>query len=81
MAIVVRPSASLSRALRDAHLGERVDRRRRLVEHEHVGIDQRGADQRDELTLARRQLGAALADLGVQAVLQRRPASRRGRAR
>ena len=52
----MRPGRQLVERPADAHLGERVDRRRRLVEHQHVGIDQRRPDQRDQLTLARRQL-------------------------
>ena len=72
MAIVVRPAASLSsaRAMRtsvSASTDEVASSSTRTV-----GIDQRGTDQGDELALAGRQLGAALADLGVQAVLQRR---------
>ena len=42
----------------------------------HVGIDQRRPHQGDQLALARRQLRAALADLGGQAVGQASPASR-----
>ena len=67
MAIVVRPSARCVERPRDAHLGERVDRRRRLVEHEHVGVGDAGPQQGDELALARRQLLAALADLASSA--------------
>ncbi len=64
-------AASRSRARAIAHLGERVDRRRRLVEDQHVGAGETGAQQRDELTFTGRQLIAAFADLGRQAVGQR----------
>ncbi len=74
------PSASLREGVRDAHLGERVDRRGRLVEHQHVGVGDTGPQQRDQLTLAGRQRVAAFADPRVESVGQRRPPSRRRRA-
>ncbi len=60
----------------DAHLGEGVDRRCRLVEHQHVGVDQRCPHQCHQLTLAGRQLPAARADLGGEAVGQASPTNR-----
>ena len=69
MAMVVRPWASRVSA-REIRLGERVDRRRRLVEHEHVGIGHTGAQQGHELPLPGRQRLAALADAGHQPVAQ-----------
>ena len=65
---------------RDADLGQGVDRRRRLVEHEHVGVGDTGPQQGDELALARRQLVAALADGGQQTRRAARRPSRRRRA-
>ena len=56
------PLGEVAEGARDAHLGERVDRRRRLVEDEHVGVGDAGPQQGDELALAGRQLLAALAD-------------------
>ncbi len=70
MAIVVRPEAELLQRPGEPHLGEGVDRRRGLVEHQHIGVDQGGADKSDQLPLAGRQLGAPLADLGVEPVGQ-----------
>ena len=70
MAIVVRPSASLVRAREMRTSVSGVDRRRRLVEHEHVGVGDAGPQQGDELALAGRELVAALADVGDQAVGQ-----------
>ena len=48
-----------------------VDRRGRLVEHEHVGIDERRTHERHQLPLAGGQLRATLADVGVEAIRQR----------
>ena len=55
------------------HLGGRVDRAGRLVEHQQVRVGDVGAGQRDQLPLPDRQRLAALADPGLQA----RPAGRR----
>ena len=52
------------------HLGRRVDRGRRLVEHQQVRVGEVRPRQRDQLPLARRQRLAALADRGVQAGAQ-----------
>ena len=49
-------------------LGAGVEVARRLVEHQHRRVDQRGAGQRHELTLARRQPRAALTHLGLEAL-------------
>ena len=55
----------------DPHLGERVDRRRRLVEDQHVGIGQPGPDQRDQLPLPGGQRLASFADPRRQTVVER----------
>src|SRR3712207_7230186 len=47
-------------------------RSRRLVEHEHARVRHQGAGKRDELALAGGELHAALADLRVVPVRQRR---------
>ena len=52
----------------DAALGVQVDVRGRLVEDEDPRVGDERAGERDELALAGRELDAALADLGVQAV-------------
>ncbi len=49
----------------DLLLGAGVDRRRRVVEHEHVRIGEHGAGDRDALPLAAREREPALADDGV----------------
>ena len=71
MAIVVRACGEPFERPCDADLGQRVDRRRRLVEDQHVGTGEPGAEQRDELALARRQLVAAFADPRGEPVGQR----------
>ena len=53
---------------RDPHLGKRVDRRRRLVEEQDVGIGEPRPQQGDELAFSGRQLLAALADARVQPI-------------
>ena len=58
-----------AQALLDAALGVEVDVGGRLVEHEDARIGDQGAGERDQLALAGRQLGAALADLGVVAAI------------
>ena len=48
----------------------RIERARRLIEHEHRAIGQNGTRNGDALALAARQLHAALADLGFEALRQ-----------
>lgn len=60
------------RGLVDLGLRGEVERGGRLVEEQHVGVDQLGAGQRDELALAGGQVAAALGDLVQVAALQRR---------
>ena len=71
MTIAVRPAEQPAQALLDPGLGVDVDVGRRLVEHEDARVGDQGAGERDELALAGRELRAALADLGVVAVLER----------
>ena len=77
----VRPSVSALERPLDRALGAGVEVRRRLVEHEHRRVGERGAGERHELALARRQPRAALAHLGVEPVGERGEALGRGRAR
>ena len=65
----------------DLVLGAGVEVRRRLVEHEHRRVGERGARERDELALPRRQPRAALAHLGVEPVGERARTGRAARAR
>ena len=66
----------------DRRLGFVVDRRGRLVEHQDRGLAVQRARQRDALALPAGQLRAALADLAVVALRQRRDELvRLGRAR
>ena len=58
---------ALERAL-DRALGAGVEVRRRLVEHEQRRVGERGARERHELPLPRRQPRPALAHLGVEPV-------------
>ena len=60
-----------AQALLDPALGVDVDVRGRLVEHEDPRVGDQRAGEGDELALAGRELDAALADLGVVAVLER----------
>ena len=62
MVIVVRPRGQPVQRPRQPYLGRRVDGRRRLVEHQQVGVGEVGTGQRHQLALARRQRPAALAD-------------------
>ena len=71
MTIVVRPSASFSSASPTARSVGHVERRGRLVEHEHGRVAQDRAGDRDALLLAAGEAEAALADDGVVAVGQR----------
>ena len=66
------PGEQPPHALLDPALGVDVDVRGRLVEHEDPRVGDQRARERDELALAGRELDAALADLGVVAVLERR---------
>ena len=70
MTIAVRPASSRRRPCLDRALGLDVDVRGRLVEHEDARVGDQCAGERDQLALAGRQLHAALADLGVVAVLE-----------
>ena len=65
IATVVRPRVTASRVALQAHLGGRVDRAGRLVEHQQVGVGDVGPDQRDQLPLAHAERLAALADRRV----------------
>ena len=71
MAIVVRDGGEPFEGAGDADLGQRVDRRGRLVEDQHVRAGETGTQQGDELPFARRQLIATLADARGQAFGQR----------
>ena len=59
-------------SLLDPPLGPHVDVRRRLVEDQDPGLGQKGAGEGDDLALAGGKRCAALADLGVDAVLEAR---------
>ena len=72
MTIAVRPASRRRRPLLDAHLGVQVDVRGGLVEHEDPRVGDHRARERDELALSGGERDAALADLGVVAVLERR---------
>ena len=52
----------------DHRLGARIEARRRLVEHEHRGIGERGPGERVELTFPGGEAAAPLAHLGVEAL-------------
>ena len=64
---VVRPAMQLGDGRLQALLGDRVDARRRLVEHDEVGLAQPHPGQGQQLRLARRQAGAAGAERAVDA--------------
>ena len=64
-----------------AGLGDRVDARRRLVEHDEVGLAQPDPGQRQQLCLAGRQPGAAGAELAVDATGDERVEADAGAAR
>ena len=55
----------------DQLLGAGVDRRGRVVEHEHARVGEHGTGDGDALALAAREREAALADDGVVAVGER----------
>ena len=71
--------------LLDARFGVHVERRERIVEHEHAWPPDDGARDREPLTLAARQRQPLFADAGVetprQVVRERRPARRRAPSR
>ena len=75
-----------AQALLDAALGVQVDVRGRLVEDQDPRVGDQRAGERDQLALAGRELHAALADLGVVALLgsasmnSSAPTARGGRA-
>ena len=56
----------------DLALGADVDRARRLVEDQDARVGEQRARERDELALPEREAEAALAELGVVAVLELR---------
>ena len=66
----VRPASSARSARSICALGADVDRRRRLVEDQDPRVGEERAGERDELALAEREPRAALAELGVVAVLE-----------
>ena len=68
MAITVLPAISVPRLCLDRRLDLAVERRGRLVQHQDRRVLEDDAGDGDALTLAARQLDAALADLGVVAV-------------
>ena len=70
----MRPSIRRGHRLLDHHLGAGVEAGRGLVEDEDRGVGQGGPGQRDQLLLPRREAGAALAHLGVEALGQQREA-------
>ncbi len=56
----------LGHALLQTQLGQWVDARRRLVEHEEIGVAEPDAGQREQLRLARGQAGASGTEGPVQ---------------
>ena len=66
----VRPCERGAQALDEPPLGERVDGRERVVEHDDAGVRDQRPRERDALALAARQVDAALADQRVVAVGQ-----------
>ena len=82
MMIDVRPRSSVSKARSISDLGRPVDVRGRLVEDQDARVGDERARDRDQLALARREPGAALADDVVEPVLEpRRDAVDADRAR
>ena len=75
--VLARPH--LADRLADLLLGQRVERRRRLVEDQQVRPAQQRARDRQALLLAARHLHAALADHRVQPLRRRAPAGCRTR--
>ena len=70
MTSVVRPCGELGQRLLDRPLGLGVERRGRLVEDQDRRVLEEHARDRQALLLAARELDAALADDGVEAVRQ-----------
>ena len=64
------PGEQAAQALLDVALGVEVDVGGGLVEHEDARVGDERAGERDQLALPRGQLGAALAHLGVVAVVE-----------
>ena len=83
MTIAVRPASRRSRPRSIVFSVAHVDVRGRLVEDQDARFGEQRAGEGDELALARRELDAALADLGLDPFGQRRDelgrADRRGR--
>ena len=72
MMIDVRPLQEPVERLLDQHLGRAVDVRRRLVEDEDARVGEQRARDRDQLPLAGRQAGAALAHRVLEAAREPR---------
>ena len=72
MTIVVRPARSRRSAREDDLLGDRVERRRRLVEDQDRRVLEDRARDAQPLALAARQAAAGFGDLGVVALRQAR---------
>ena len=72
MISVVRPAMQLGDGGLEALLGDRVDARRGLVEHDEVGLAQPHPGERQQLGLAGRQAGAAGAEGAVDAAVDER---------
>ena len=64
---VVRPASSFSRDRCTNKFGGGVDGAGGFIEHEDARVGQEGAGEADELPLAQRHVGAALADIGLVA--------------
>ncbi len=60
----------LAQRVFDERLGVDVERRQRVVEHEHGGPGRDGAREREPLTLTAREAQSLFADHGVDAVRQ-----------
>src|SRR3954470_10924626 len=65
-------AGDLAHRATDLLLGERVQRRRRFVEHEEMRIPQQRPRDRETLLLAARHLHSALADDGVETLVRAR---------
>ena len=70
--IDVRPCKQPAQRALDPALGVQVDVRGRLVEHEDARVGDQRPREGDQLALARGELRAALADLGVVAARRAR---------
>ena len=71
MTTVVCLSLASAQALRDSGLGVRVDRARRLDEHEHLGVGEERSREHEPLALTAREGAAPLVDVRVQTLGQR----------